>query len=330
MDKIRSLKITTEAWRLKKPFIIARGARSETHTITVHVTENGATGRGEAVVSPRYGESQTSVIHDIEKMRLEIEGGITRADLQASLNAGSARNALDNALWDLEAKLSNQNVGEITGLGWPEAVSTVQTVSILPADQMREEAALLAAFPILKVKLDANDICGRVDAVHQGAPNSKLIIDANESWTIDILEQVTDTLRNLNVVMIEQPLPADKDQILSQYKGPLPIFADESCHTCADLPDLKDKYQGINIKLDKTGGLTEAIELLKLGKGMDFEVMVGCMLGTSLGMAPALFIANHAKYVDVDAPALLAEDHDHALAIKDGAVKRLNEHLWGG
>ena len=325
----RTLEITQEKWQLKKPFVIARSTRHETQTITVNLMEAGCVGRGEAVASPRYGETDQTVIADIEAIRGKIEGGLSRSELQHVLPAGSARNAIDNALWDLEAKLSGQDVGILSDLGWPEQIMTVQTVSILSPEQMEKEAALLKDFPIIKVKLNADQIKDRIKAVHKGAPNSKLLVDANESWTIDVLRDVAEEMADCGVVMIEQPLPAASDDVLSDYSGPLPIFADESCHTCEDLAKLRGRYNGINIKLDKTGGLTEAIALMAEAKALGFDIMVGCMLGTSLGMAPALFLASHASYVDVDAPALLAHDRCDGLSVSNGSVSALSKNLWG-
>ncbi|UTW54770.1 N-acetyl-D-Glu racemase DgcA [Kordiimonas sp. SCSIO 12610] len=329
MNTKRTLTITEDTWRLKKPFIIARGSRTETKTITVHISENSHTGRGEAVASPRYGESNASIIDEIENLRSDIENGISIENLQTILPAGSARNAIDNALWDLSAKLSNTTVGIASGLGSPNGIKTVQTISILSPDEVFKEARSLAGFPVLKLKLDNSLVSERVQAARSGAPNSKIIIDANESWTPDSLNKNLSMLADMKISMLEQPLPANKDETLINLNAPIPIFADESCHVTADLVNLRDKYQGINIKLDKTGGLSEAIKLYKAAKDMDFEVMVGCMLGTSLGMAPALFIAQHAAYVDVDAPALLAEDRDHHLTIHNGDVSDLNPSLWG-
>lgn len=325
----RKLEVTQEKWQLKKPFVIARGTRHETQTITVNLMEADCVGRGEAVASARYGETDQTVIADIEAVRGKLENGLTRGELQHVLPAGSARNAIDNALWDVEAKLTGQDVGKLSNLGWPKQVMTVQTVSILPPEQMEKEAALLKNFPIIKVKLNADQIKDRIKAVHAGAPNSKLLIDANESWTIDILRDVAEDMAECGVIMIEQPLKADEDDALSSYTGPLPIFADESCHTRNDLAKLVGRYNGINIKLDKTGGLTEAIALMAEAKALDFDIMVGCMLGTSLGMAPALFLAPHASYVDVDAPALLAHDRCDGLSVSNGSVSALNKNLWG-
>jgi L-alanine-DL-glutamate epimerase-like enolase superfamily enzyme len=325
----RAFNVTQETWQLKKPFIIARGSRTATKTITVHITENGFTGRGEAVASPRYGETDESVIKELHHVSYAIEQGICREELHSLLPASSARNAIDNALWDLEAKLSKTDIGISSQLGWPTSVSTVQTISILTPNEMHKEAKLLKKFPVIKVKLNADHIIERVKAVHQGAPKAKIIIDANESWDINILKSVSDQLEKYGVVMIEQPLKAGDDAHLIDYTGLLPIFADESCHIVKDLPTLKGLYKGINIKLDKTGGLTEGLKLFKAAQDMKFDIMVGCMLGTSLGMAPALFIAQHAKYVDVDAPALLAADHNFGLTIKNGVVSELDQRLWG-
>lgn len=326
----RHLSISEHVWQLKKPFIISRGARTQTSTLCVSIECDGQVGCGEAVASPRYGETNQAIVREIEQLRAEIKNGLTREELNAILPAGSTRNALDNALWDLDAKLSGSNVGALTGLGWPKRIQTVQTVSILSPDEMREEARLLKDFPIIKVKLDEKRVIERIRAVHAGAPNAKIMVDANESWTLDLLQTAAPEMAASNVIMIEQPLPAEHDTKLTEYTGPLPIFADESCHTTADLDELKGRYKGINIKLDKSGGLTEGLKMKAKADALGLETMVGCMLGTSLGMAPALFLATHATYVDVDAPALLAEDWDNGLSINNGQVSNLNPKLWGG
>ncbi|MEL6874364.1 MAG: N-acetyl-D-Glu racemase DgcA [Pseudomonadota bacterium] len=325
-----SLEVDIEKWPLKSPFVIARGSRNETETVTVTLSDGRVTGRGEAVASPRYDQTSRSLVAEIEAFREMLENGLDREQLQRAMPVGPARNAIDAAMWDLDAKRTHRDVGQISGLGWPEGLQTVQTISILPPDEMGKQARTLANFPALKVKLDAEQICERIAVVHENAPDARWLVDANESWTIGILRQVAPELAGLGVVMIEQPLPSGDDQWLQDYSSPLPLFADESCHSRADLPGLKNKYHGVNIKLDKTGGLTEALALREEATDQGFEIMVGCMLGTSLGIAPALFAAIGANYVDVDPPALLAKDREHALKIESGAVSRLSPALWGG
>ncbi|MEM8918163.1 MAG: N-acetyl-D-Glu racemase DgcA [Pseudomonadota bacterium] len=325
-----SVEVDIEKWPLKSPFVIAHGSRTETETVTMTLRDGQMRGRGEAVASPRYGQTSRSVVAEIEAIRDLLENGLDREQLQRQMPAGPARNAVDAAMWDLDAKRTQRDVGQISRLGWPDGLQTVQTISILPPDDMGKEAQTLANFPALKVKLDAEQICERIALVHENAPDAQLLVDANESWTIDILRQVAPELAQLGVVMIEQPLPSGEDQWLQDYSSPLPLFADESCHSRADLPNLKNKYHGVNIKLDKTGGLTEALALREAALDTGFEIMVGCMLGTSLGIAPALFAAIGARYIDVDPPALLAKDRKHALKIERGAVSRLSPALWGG
>lgn len=326
----RKLSIFEEQWELKKPFVISRSSRTKTATITVSIKDGMHIGLGESVPNPRYGESISSSIEQIKMIEQKLTDGLDRGQLNEIMPAGAARNAVDCALWDLEAKQLGENVGAISGLGWPGECKTVQTISILSPQEMYEEAKALANFASIKVKLNAEQVLERIEAVHSGAPGSNILIDANESWTIELLNHVAPALAKLNVVMIEQPLHADKDEALIDYQFALPLFADESCHSMADLPNLQNKYQGINIKLDKTGGLTGAIKLEQIAHKQDMQTMVGCMLGTSLGIAPAMFLAERAQYVDIDAPALLAKDRDYGIEIDNGTVSGLNPRLWGG
>lgn len=324
------ISVDIEKWPLRKPFVIARGTRHETETVAVTIHDGDLIGRGEAVALPRYGESSASVARQIEAMTVALEDGVNAQSLQRAMPAGAARNAIDAALWDLEAKRTGRDVGSLSGLGWPTNIQTVQTISILEPEEMGAEARALAKFPVIKVKMNAEKIVERIAAVHANAPDARLVVDGNESWTIDILREVAADLARSGVEMIEQPLHADADHELVNYSGPLPVYADESCHTCADLPKLKGKYQGINIKLDKTGGLTEAIRLAEAGPREGFDVMLGCMVSTSLGIAPAMFVAKAARFVDIDAPALLAKDRENAIQISDGTVSPLSPELWGG
>ncbi len=325
----RHLSVAEESWPLKKPFVIARGARTETHVVKVAIGDGAYTGIGECVPLARYGESCASVIDQIDAIRPVLDG-LSREELRKTMPPGAARNALDAALWDLEAKQSGSDVGELSGLGWPGELTTVQTISIMSPSEMGEEAKALRNFAAIKVKSDAEAIVERVAAVRKNAPDAAMLLDANESWSFDVLASVADDLKSLGVVMIEQPLPAGEDDALQGYDGPVPIFADESCHIAADLARLEGKYDGINIKLDKTGGLTEAIELRREAIDRGFGIMIGCMVSTSLGIAPACFLAGSACHVDIDAPALLARDRPFGFHIEDGKVSSPNRRLWGG
>ena len=326
----QQISIVEQKWPLKKPFVISRSSRTETATIIVTLQQGPHSGLGECVPNIRYGETINSTMDQLRAVEQNLVDGIDHLELNETMPAGTARNAIDCALWDLEAKRSAQDVGVISGLGWPGDIETVQTISILSPEEMQNEARALASFPVIKVKMNAEQILERMKAVHTGAPQSKFLIDANESWTIDLLKQVAPHLAELNVQMIEQPLHADHDEALRGYQPMLPIFADESCHTSKDLQALTGKYQGINIKLDKTGGLTEAIALEKAAYQQGFQIMVGCMLSSSLGIAPAMFVTGRAEFVDIDAPALLAKDRPHGIEIRNGTVSKLDRRLWGG
>ncbi|PCJ37306.1 MAG: dipeptide epimerase [Alphaproteobacteria bacterium] len=326
------LNITKETWTLKEPFIIARGSRIDTGVITVDIRLDNQKhfGRGESVPSPRYGENIDSVYEQLNAVSSEISEDLRRGDLYDLLPAGAARNAIDCALWDLEAKGKNTTVSEILGLPYPDNIQTVQTISIGTAEEMGKAAKKLNKFPMLKIKLNDQDIVKRIEEVHANAPQSRLLIDANESWCFTLLKDVAPALEKLNVVMIEQPLPAQNDEELSGYQSPIPLGADESCHTSDDVNRLRGLYDIVNIKLDKTGGLTEAVKLAAKAREAKLDVMVGCMVGTSLSMAPAMVLATQAAYVDLDAPALLSKDRAYGLTINNGKMSRLDERLWGG
>jgi len=325
-----SLQVQAEEWPLAKPFIIARGSKTQAHVVTVTLSQDGKTGRGECVPYARYGESTNSVTAQIEAVRAAIEGGMNHSELQQAMLAGAARNALDCALWDLQAKRSRKSVYEMLGRGMPASVPSVQTVSIGSPAKMQAEAAALGAFPVIKIKLDAEDVLARIEAVHAGAPAAKLIIDANESWSLALLLEVSPALAKLGVVMIEQPVNAGSDAQLAGYSGPVPLGADESCHTSADLVRLKGIYDFINIKLDKTGGLTEALNMQAKARDMGFGIMVGSMVSTSLALAPAILLAQDADFVDLDSPNLLAKDRTHAMKLAAGKLLGIDTALWGG
>ena len=313
-----------------KAFVISRGARTEAEVIQLMIEQDGQQGFAECVPYARYGESLDSVAAEIDAVTPDISQGASRDDLQQLLPAGAARNILDCALWDLEAKRSGKTVGELSELGDPPGLVSAQTISIGSVDEMATEARGFSNYPVLKAKLDADDIIARVAAIHHNAPDSHIIIDANEAWTIDILNDCWQELQQMKVVMLEQPLPSADDDDLIQYQGSLPVCADESCHTSADIAALSARYQAINIKLDKTGGLTEAIKTFAAAKQHDLQIMVGCMVGTSLAMAPATLLAQHADLVDLDGPALLAEDVAHGFQFNRGQMSPLSAQLWGG
>jgi len=323
------IRFAKETWALKAPFVIARGARLETHVVLVEIAEKGFVGRGEAVPNSRYGEDVDSVCEQISTLSTGLKEGLNRDQLTSMMPAGAARNALDNALWDLEAKRTGISVNERLAFPYPDAVDTVQTVSIGTAEDMGRAAEKLKNFPMIKVKLDQHDVVERMAAVRGAAPDVRIMIDANESWSMDLLRMVTPALKQLGVIMIEQPLPAGQDDVLLNYVSDIPLAADESCHTSADVVRLKDLYDMINIKLDKTGGLSEALKLAREAKAAGLDVMVGCMVGTSLSMAPAMVLATQTEFVDLDAPTLLANDREFGLQVQDGRMSALNPGLWG-
>ncbi|SLN48705.1 L-Ala-D/L-Glu epimerase [Aquimixticola soesokkakensis] len=314
-----------ETFRLAEVFTISRGSRTATHVVTVTVTRDGHSGRGECVPYARYGESIDSVIAQINGL----PEGITRAQLQQALPAGAARNAVDCALWDLEAKQAGKRIWEILELPAPVPLVTAYTLSLAEPAVMQAKAAENAHRPLLKIKLGTEDDMARLEAVRAGAPKSTIIVDANEGWTAEVYSALAPHLLRLGVSMVEQPLPAGKDQMLAEIARPLPVCADESCHDLASLPDLRGKYDMVNLKLDKTGGLTEALRLRAQARVENYRIMVGCMVGTSLAMAPAQLLAQGARVVDLDGPLLLAEDRDNALKYDAQGVHAPDRALWG-
>ena len=317
--------VTADTFRLARAFTISRGSRTEARVLTVRITRGGHTGRGECTPYARYGESLDSVAAQIEGL----PAGIDRLALQSALPPGAARNAVDCALWDLAAKQAGRRVWELAGLPHPGPVVTAFTLSLDDPDTMREQARLNAHRPLLKIKLGTENDMARLAAVRAGAPRTPLIVDANEGWTTEIYTDLAPHLHKMGVVMVEQPLPAAADEALADMARPVPVCADESCHDRASLADVGGKYDMVNIKLDKTGGLTEALALRDVAHAQGYGVMVGCMLGSSLAMAPALLVAQGATYVDLDGPLLLAEDRDNPLHYGVDGAHPPEAALWG-
>ena len=319
------LSVTADTFPLAQVFTIARGSRSEAQVLTVRAFGKGVMGQGECVPYARYGETLESVTAQIEGL----PDGISRQDLQDALPAGAARNAADCALWDLAAKESGAPVWQLAGLPRPRPQVTAFTLSLDTAPNMRAAAARHAHRPLLKIKLGTPDDMPRLEAVREGAPDARIIVDANEGWTAEVYADFAPHLLRLGVAMVEQPLPAGADDMLGEIARPLPVCADESCHDRASLPGLTGKYDMVNIKLDKTGGLTEALALRDAARYEGYSVMVGCMVGSSLAMAPAVLVAQGAEVVDLDGPLLLADDRDVPLVYDAAGVHPASVELWG-
>ncbi len=320
-----TLTLTHDAFPLAEVFTIARGSRTEARVLTVTVADDGARGRGECVPYARYGESLESVADQIATL----PDGVTRAALQDLLPPGAARNAVDCALWDLDAKKAGKRVWQVAGLPAPGPLVTAYTLSLDTPERMRAAAARNAARPVLKIKLGTADDMARLEAVRAGAPGATIIVDANEGWTADIYADLAPHLLHLGVALVEQPLPAGQDGMLAEIARPVPVCADESCHDRATLAALRGKFDAVNIKLDKTGGLTEALALREAAGTAGFKVMVGCMVGSSLSMAPAALVAQGAAFVDLDGPLLLARDRAAAIRYEGSTMGVPEAALWG-
>ncbi|MDH2326502.1 dipeptide epimerase [Cereibacter sp. SYSU M97828] len=317
--------VTPDTFRLAQVFTISRGSRTEAKVLTVRVERGGLVGRGECVPYARYDETLDSVAAQIATL----PDNVTRADLQSLLPAGAARNAVDCALWDLEAKAAGKRVWDLLGLPSPRPEITAYTLSLDTPDNMRAAAAKNAHRPLLKIKLGTPDDMARLEAVRTGAPSTRIIVDANEGWTAEVYTDLAPHLIRLGVALVEQPLPAGSDDMLAEIARPLPVCADESCHDTHSLPGLRGKYDFVNIKLDKTGGLTEALRLKDAALAGGYGLMVGCMVGSSLAMAPAVLVAQGAGYTDLDGPLLLAEDRDDPLVFDEAGVHPPTANLWG-
>ena len=327
---MRSLHVAPESWPIRGSFTISRGSKREALVVVATLSEGAHTGRGECVPYGRYGETVASVLEQISALKPRIEAGMTRARLQVLCPAGAARNALDCALWDLEAKQRSTPVWKLAGLAEPGPFVTAYTLSLDTPAAMAAAAAGAAQFSVLKLKLGADAVIETVSAVHKASPRAKLILDANEAWDMAHLQAVSPRLKALNAVLIEQPLPAGADDALAGHDWPVPLCADESCHGIEGLAQLRPKYGLINIKLDKTGGLTCALALGRAARHLGFGVMVGCMVSTSLAMAPATLLAEMADYVDLDGPLLLRQDRADGLRSTAGGILHpASPALWG-
>jgi L-Ala-D/L-Glu epimerase len=322
------IKAKEEVWPLKEVFRISRGSRTDAQVVVVTVSDGEHFGRGEGVPIARYNQTPASVLAQIESIKNVRD--LDRVKLQHLLPPGAARNALDCALWDLEAKRSGKRAWELANIAMVPEVETSFTISLDIPEKMAIAAGPHANMPILKLKLGGDNLdLPRVEAVREAAPATRLLIDSNESWSPDHYRKIAPALKELGVELIEQPFPADADEALETLDHPVPVCADESCHTTADLARLKNRYEMINVKLDKTGGLTEAVRLCESARESRFKLLIGCMVCTSLGIAPARLLANAAEWVDLDGALLLARDREHPVPYDNGRIGIPPRELWG-
>jgi L-alanine-DL-glutamate epimerase-like enolase superfamily enzyme len=318
-----------EHWPIAGSFTISRGAKTEAVTVVAEIRRGGLIGRGECVPYPRYGETPEATLAALQAMQAPVSRGLDRQALQAAMSAGAARNALDCALIDLEAKTGGKRVWDLLGRRSPQACTTAYTISLGSPEVMAEATAKAAHRRLLKIKLGGDGDDRRIAAVRKAAPDSELIVDANEAWTPANLEQNLAACAAAGVTLVEQPLPAGDDEALERIRRPLAVCADESVHDRASLAGLRERYDAVNIKLDKTGGLTEALAMADAAQGLGFQIMIGCMVATSLAMAPAMLLAQDARYVDLDGPLLLAHDREAGLRYEGSLVYPPAAALWG-
>jgi L-alanine-DL-glutamate epimerase-like enolase superfamily enzyme len=325
----RTLNIHTETWTFQQPFRIANRSYVDKTFIIVELSEGPHTGRGEAWHLYYAGETQDSVINGIESLAGDIEAGLSREQLQSRLPAGGARNALDLALWDLECQQQQKSIFDLTGIA-PQPLTTAYTLGLedTPED-LGERAKQTSQYPLLKIKLDSDRPVERMAAVRAARPDATLIIDANQAWDIELLKSIAPQLAELNVAMVEQPLPRGKDEALEHYRAPFPLAADESCLDRSELDTVAKRYQMVNIKLDKTGGLTEALALAKAARERGLELMVGNMGGTSLCIAPAFVVGQLCRFVDLDGPLLLKYDRSPAMVYEQASISQPERGCWG-
>ena len=323
-----SIEAHEEIWPLRQPFRISRGSRTEARIVVLALSDGKHVGRGEAVPLARYRQSIASVLAQIES--IQGDKNLDRQNIQDLLPAGAARNALDCALWDLEAKISGKRAWELANIPIVPEVETSFTISLDTPEKMGAAAKANARLPILKLKLGGDDRdLARVKAVRKAASAARLLVDANESWSTEHYQRIVLPLKQIGVELIEQPFPAKADEALEILDHLIPVCADESCHTTGDLPGLTNRYEVINVKFDKTGGLTEALRLCERARQSGFKLLIGCMVCTSLGIAPARLLTSNAEWVDLDGPLLLARDHDHPMPYANGRIGIPPRELWG-
>jgi L-alanine-DL-glutamate epimerase-like enolase superfamily enzyme len=327
----RILEVNVESWPIRGSFRIARGAKTEAEVVVAEIADGDVRGRGECVPYARYGETLESVRSALDALMPDVANGLSREELQSRLHAGAARNALDCALLDCEAKARGVRAHEILGLQPPKRVRTAFTLSLDAPEAMAQAAseAVGKGYGLLKLKIAGGDDLARVEAVRRAAPAARLIADANEGWTVEDLIRLAPELAKLGVALLEQPLKAADDDALAGFSSPIPLCADESCHTREDLPRIFGCYSHINIKLDKAGGLTEAVALARKARARGLKLMVGCMVSTSLAMAPVLTLAGMAEFVDLDGPLLLARDREPALDYSQDFIEPPSPAVWG-
>jgi L-alanine-DL-glutamate epimerase-like enolase superfamily enzyme len=324
-----TLAVRVERWPIAGAFTISRGAKTEAAVVVAELSDGAHRGRGECVPYARYGETVDGVAAAIAALAPAIAQGLDRARLQSAMPPGAARNALDCAFWDLEAKRAGRPAHALAGVGAPRPLTTAFTISLGSPDAMAQAAAKASERALLKVKLGGGDDPARIRAVRQAAPRAELIVDANEGWSADDLARNLAACAQAGVTLVEQPLPTGRDDALAHMARPLPVCADESVHTTASLAALVGKYDAVNIKLDKTGGLTEALVMAKEAERLGFALMAGCMVATSLAMAPAMLLAQRARVVDLDGPLLLARDRPDGLRYDGSLVYPPPPALWG-
>ena len=325
-----TLSVCHESLPLARPFRISRGVKTASEVVTVTIGRDGKVGRGEGVPYPRYGESVESALAAIEAQRQNIEAGASRHDLLDLMPAGATRNTLDCALWDLEARLTGRSVFATLGLAEPlPPIPTALTIGLDTPAAMRDAARALAGAPLVKVKVDASDPAAQLRAVRDAAPDPRLIVDPNESWSMKEVEGLQDLMVDLRVDLLEQPLPASEDWALDRFSSSIPIAADESIHTASDLDDLANGYAVVNVKLDKAGGLTGALQLIERARERELGIMIGCMISSSLSIAPALALAADSAFADLDGPLWLLEDRGDGVSCDRGMLHPPGEGFWG-
>jgi L-alanine-DL-glutamate epimerase-like enolase superfamily enzyme len=330
--RLSSARAYRETWTLAKPFVISRARAETTDVLVVEVSDGQSRGRGEATPIRRFGQSMEKALAGAEAMLAELRSGADWSSLHDRTPPGTARNAVDCAIWDLRAKRAGKPIWELLGLREWQPAETVFTISVAAPEAMAAAARDAGPYPILKVKLAGSDDDLRIRAIRDAVPDKRLIVDVNEGWTLAELERCLPAMADARVELIEQPLPAGRDHELAalpRASRTVPIGADESCHVTEDIGRLSELYDTINIKLDKTGGLTEALRMLERARAAGLDVMVGCMLGTSLAMAPAMLLAHNCRFVDLDAPLLIGNDRNPGMVYRDGVVFPPSPEVWG-